>query len=274
MERENVNHLCQQQNTSKGETNKKKHFAACSDILEYVDRMTFDIDAVDIYSQDKDGDTLLHTAIILPITMYIQLFISKAPGRKWLSLNNLLFQTPLHLAAITNQPEVVRQLIVAGAEVESRDREGNTALHIACREGFHQVVQCLLRPVSESHHNCLRITNIPQDLSIRNYDGVTVLHLAESNQHYDIINDLIASGINVNMKEGKAGRTVLHNACQNGDITLVKLLLKQRNCDINARAYDGSTPFDLARARDRDMICVTLAAAGAKYGDDNSDSDE
>jgi ankyrin repeat protein len=76
------------------------------------------------------------------------------------------------------------------------------------------------------------------------------------------------------MKECKAGRTVLHNACQNGNITLVKLLLKQRNCDINARAYDGSTPFDLARARDRDTICVTLAAAGAKYGDDNSDSDE
>ncbi|XP_053398887.1 NF-kappa-B inhibitor epsilon-like [Mercenaria mercenaria] len=242
----------------------------CSDNLDKK------IDPVKIYTRDRDGDTLLHIAVILMASKCIKLFISKAPICKWLSLKNMLFQTPLHLAAITNQPEVTKELVAAGAEVELRDREGNTALHIACREGFQRIVECLLEPVQATrcNDNSPRNQKIPQDFSIRNYEGVTVLHLAAANRHYGIIDVLINKEIDVNMKEGKTGRTVLHNACLSGDITLVKVLLQQRFCNLNARAYDGSTPFDLARARGHDMVCMTLAAAGARYGDDDSDSEE
>ena len=277
--------LCQQlTNIMVSDETKDKNVELCFDLLECDDVTTcsdgiaFNIDAADIYTQDRDGDTLLHIAIILPKTVYIKLFISKAPVPRWLSFSNLLYQTPLHLAAITNQPEVVKQLLVAGAEVDLRDREGNTALHIACREGYHKVVQCLLQPLSLNKKNrnikSVPLTKIPQNFSIRNYDGVTVLHLAEAYQRYDVIHDLIDVGIDVNMKEGKAGRTILHNACLSGDVTLVKLLLKHKTCNINARAYDGSTPFDLARARCHETICLALAAAGARYGDDDTDSDE
>jgi ankyrin repeat protein len=235
------------------------------------------IDASRIYLRDKDGDTLLHIAIILREVTLAMVFIGKAPSNTWLSFTNVLFQTPLHLSVLTNQPEVTRRLIVAGAEVDKRDKDGNTSLHIACRQGQHKNVQNLLEPVRyhEIKQNSYDIPyqTIPQDLSIKNYEGITCLHLAASHGHLDIVSMLLDKDIDVNLKEGKTGRTILHNACLTGDLNLVKLLLRHRSCNLNARAFDGSTPFDIARIRDHEDTCLILAAAGAGYGEDLTDSD-
>ncbi|XP_060579523.1 NF-kappa-B inhibitor alpha-like [Ruditapes philippinarum] len=239
--------------------------------------MAANIDASRIYLRDKDGDTLLHTAIILREVTLAMMFIGKAPSNTWLSFTNVLFQTPLHLSVLTDQPEVTRRLIVAGAEVDKRDKDGNTALHIACRQGQYKNVQNLLEPVRyhEIKQNPYDIPyqTIPQDVSIKNYEGFTCLHLAASNGHLDIVSMLLDKDIDVNLKEGKTGRTILHNACLTGDLNLVKLLLRHRSCNINARAFDESTPFDLARIRGHEDICLVLAAAGAGYGEDLTDSD-
>lgn len=227
-----------------------------------------DIDAVTIYSQDSDGDTLLHTAIILDETYSSLSFILKAPTHEWLSFKNHLFQSPLHLAAMVNQPEVVRKLVVAGAEVTSQDKDGNTALHIACRNGNLSVITSLIQPVQQNETSQIKYKtsyrNIPQDLSIRNYDGLSCLHLAAMKGHLDIVDLLINNNPDIiNITDAKSGRTVLHNACAAGETDLVRLLLRNKNCDINARAFDDYTPFDLARARGHELICTALAAAGA-----------
>ncbi|XP_060590107.1 NF-kappa-B inhibitor cactus-like [Ruditapes philippinarum] len=236
-----------------------------------------DIDASRIYLRDEDGDNLLHIAIILREVTLAMMFIGKAPSNAWLSFANFLFQTPLHLSVLTDQPEVTRRLIVAGAEVDKRDKDGNTALHIACRQGQHKNVQNLLEPVRyhEIKHNSYDIPyqTIPQDLSIKNYEGLTCLHLAASHGHLDSVSMLLDKDIDVNLKEGKTGRTILHNACLTGDLNIVKFLLRHRSCNINARTFDGSTPFDLARIRGHEDICLILAAAGAGYGEDLTDSD-
>lgn len=44
-------------------------------------------------------------------------------------------QTALHLAVITEQPQVVERLLKAGCDPALVDNNGNTALHIACRTG-------------------------------------------------------------------------------------------------------------------------------------------
>lgn len=230
-----------------------------------------------IYARDRDGDTMLHTAIILQEFWLAMYFISKASSVTLLSLQNLLFQTPLHLATLTNQPDVVRRLVVGGAKLESRDKDGNTALHIACRDGLVKIVNYLLEPVKyqETMQNSylLPYQTIPQDMTIANYEGLSCLHLAAMNRRLDIVEILMKKDIDVNLKDGKTGRTILHNACLSGDIKLVRLLLSHKSCNINARAYDESTPFDLARARAHEDVCIALAAAGARYGDEYSDSE-
>ncbi|XP_053398886.1 NF-kappa-B inhibitor epsilon-like [Mercenaria mercenaria] len=225
-------------------------------------------DPMTLYTKDEDGDTKLHIAIILGMKNLALSLISEAPDYKWLSLANKLYQTPLHLAVITNQPEVIRRLVVAGSDVTSQDKDGNTPLHIACRDRKMTEVISLIEPVnySETIQNNYEIPyqNIPQDFSISNYQGLTCFHLAASGRHFDIMKVLIKNGTDVNMKEGKSGRTVLHSACESGDIELVQFLQGSRTCDTNARALDGRTPYDLARARGHEDICLALAAAGSE----------
>ena len=43
---------------------------------------------------------------------------------------------------------MVRQLVVAGATVDSRNKHGNTALHIACTKGDIEVAKSILKPIS------------------------------------------------------------------------------------------------------------------------------
>lgn len=101
--------------------------------------------------------------------------ISAAPSHHHLNLVNNLLQTPLHLAVLTKQPIIVRKLMTAGAQVDVRDLNGNTPLHIACREGFHNIAHTLLHPVytEEIQDNSYEIPHqmIPQDLEAKNYEG-------------------------------------------------------------------------------------------------------
>lgn len=234
-------------------------------------------DASTVYTQDKDGDTLLHSVIILQELQLIMLFIQKAASHTWLSFRNNIFQTPLHLAVLTRQVKVVRALMAAGADISVRDKDGNTALHIACRDGLFDIAGNLLEPIryNEVINNGYKAPyqKIPQDLAVANYEGLSCLHLAAMNDHIEIVELLESKGVDLNIREIKTGRTILHNACLSGNIKLVRQLLKYRSCNINARTYDGLTPFDLARIKNDESICMILAAAGARYGDDEDDFD-
>ena len=228
-----------------------------------------------IYRQDRFGDTLLHDVIICDKRELSLEFIDKASSFRRLSKRNRLFQTPLHIATILGQSDVVRKLVCVGADITQRDSYGNTPLHIACRDGNMKIVQFLTEPVRD-HETTSALYKVPQqempqDFSIVNYDGMTCLHLAAVNKHIDIVRYLIDKRADVNMVEHKAGRTILHYACISGDIFLVRLLLQHKMCNINARMYAGCTPFDLARAHKQEDICTVLAAAGARYGEDSDE---
>lgn len=101
--------------------------------------------------------------------------ISLATCLECINIPNNLHQTPLHLAVATHQPFIARRLMAAGASMEAPDHCGNTALHIACREGMVDMVKLLLQPVfyKETLANMYQIPfqNVPQNLSLRNYDG-------------------------------------------------------------------------------------------------------
>jgi ankyrin repeat protein len=53
-------------------------------------------------------------------------------------------RTPLHLAAMTSTPEVVRALVDAGARLVARLADGRTALHLAAARGQVDIVKILL----------------------------------------------------------------------------------------------------------------------------------
>ena len=231
------------------------------------------IDVNKVYRKDKDGDTLLHIAIIILAEELAFYFIDRTPWFTWLNIQNKLLQTPLHLAVLTNQISIVRRLVVAGADTESRDKEGNLAIHLACRDNLVKILRSLLEPVSvedqKRNNYGAHVQKIPQNLDSKNYEGYTCLHIASSFDHMDIVKTLIDNNANINAKAEKSGRTILHEAAWSGKINMVKYLISLgKRCDINAKTYDGYTAFDLARSRGHWSIVIELAKAGAKNGDE------
>ena len=62
-------------------------------------------------------------------------------------------QTPLHLATITRQPAAIRRLLEAGASPDIPDRNGRTALHLACEQGDLDCAKEILRPLNDKRWN-------------------------------------------------------------------------------------------------------------------------
>lgn len=79
----------------------------------------------------------------------------------------LCLQTPLHLAVITDQPEIAEHLLKAGCDLEIRDFRGNTPLHIACQQGSLMSVSVLTQ-YCQPHH-------LLAVLQAANYNGTDTL---------------------------------------------------------------------------------------------------
>ncbi|XP_035667782.1 NF-kappa-B inhibitor epsilon-like, partial [Branchiostoma floridae] len=118
--------------------------------------------------QDEDGDTPLHIAVVqgnVPLVERLLTLLSL--GNKSVDTYNHLRQAPLHLAVITSQWPIVRMLVLGGACADLQDRNGQTAVHLACQRGS---MTCL--------HTLITCTKHQLDLDIRNYEGLTPLHMA------------------------------------------------------------------------------------------------
>jgi len=242
-----------------------------------------------LYSQDDDGDCQLHLAIIHGSSS-AELIIEMTPFLDCLNMQNELRQTPLHLAVLTNQPNLVRKLVTWGANLEIRDRNGNTPLHCACANGNIDCVQALTVPLSSEEKEMYLPferpqRQIPQNFDMKNYEGESCLHAVLNAPSSEIqvllLKYLVDIGhADINCMEGKSGRTLLHNAAETRNLSLLSFLLEHSSLRIDARTYAGQTPLWLAHCRGFSDVTETLMARGADaiqiYAEDyeSSDSDD
>ncbi|KAL8619696.1 hypothetical protein ACOMHN_025782 [Nucella lapillus] len=220
----------------------------------------------ELTSPDEDGDTPLHMSIILMAPdVSLKILAATHTSPHSVSQPNVLHQTPLHLAVATRQFGIVRSLMVAGAVMEIPDFCGNTALHLACRDGLVELALCLLTPVScpEWLAYPVPLQAVPQDLAIKNYDGYTCAHLALMEGHHNILALLLQKGADVNEPDGKSGRTLLHMAADLGDLKALQLLLSHPGLNLNAQTYSGLTAVSLAHGRRFNAFVEQLYRRGA-----------
>lgn len=233
---------------------------------------------IDAYQQDIDGDTTLHLAIIHELQKEVLNLVDNVPHPTYLNLQNNLLQTALHLAVLTNQPKIVRKLVITGAALDIRDRRGNTALHIACQEGNLPCAEELLCPVAgseiynTSYQQLEGYGRLP-DLELRNYDGQNCVHLSTHTKHLGVLRLLKQCGADINAQEGKSGRTALHYAVEARDIALVKFLVLECHADTNTQTFAGLTPIQLAYNHNEMMVCQLLNLGAYNVGPPPSDSE-
>ncbi|KTG31631.1 hypothetical protein cypCar_00031928 [Cyprinus carpio] len=168
-------------------------------------------------TQDENGDTGLHLGVIHSQTDAVRNLaqvISALPGEDILNMRNDLYQTPLHLAVLTQHKEAVEALLEAEVDVTLTDRHGNTALHLAAQQKEDSVLRLLLKYKSVS-----QLTSIP------NTAGLCPLHLAVQANSLSCVRALLDGGADVDVQEITCGRTALHLATELGNLSLAGCLL-------------------------------------------------
>uniref|UniRef100_A0A665U0E8 Nuclear factor of kappa light polypeptide gene enhancer in B-cells 2 (p49/p100) n=1 Tax=Echeneis naucrates TaxID=173247 RepID=A0A665U0E8_ECHNA len=215
--------------------------------------------------QDSNGDTPLHLAIIHQQTNVIQQLIQtllSGQQQKMLNTANHLQQTPLHLAVITRQVKVVEVLLRAGANPSLVDKDGRSPLHLAALAGDITTLRPLLAHLGEHHAN---LVNTPD------FHGLQPLHLAVRREGERCLRLLVEGGAKINAPEQKSGHTALHLAIRENLFKVACTLITELRADVNACTFGGNTPLHLAASLGSPTLCSMLIAAGA---DKNLENDE
>uniref|UniRef100_A0A8C3SFV9 Nuclear factor kappa B subunit 2 n=1 Tax=Chelydra serpentina TaxID=8475 RepID=A0A8C3SFV9_CHESE len=216
-------------------------------------------------SQDENGDTPLHLAIIHEQTTVIEQLIQvilSIPNQQIINVANHLQQTPLHLAVITKQHQVVGLLLQAHADPTLLDRYGNSLLHLALQTGDEAMLKTLLGHLGSS---------APCLLSTPNYHGLLPVHLAVRVKSLACLDLLVRMGADVNAMERQGGRTPLHLAVEMENLNVAGHLVKKLGADVNARTFAGNTPLHLAAGLGSPILTKMLIKAG---GDILCENDE
>ncbi|KAJ8673325.1 hypothetical protein QAD02_004587 [Eretmocerus hayati] len=210
------------------------------------------------YTQNEDGDTLLHTSIIQGYVDACLRIIDLAPEPCLYNILNDDNQTALHLAVITNQPKVVRKLVISGADLTIRNFHGNTALHLACVTGNMECCLALTESISY-HERCTspgKMISLPQNLEQRNYNGETCLHVAARTNRVELVHLLVGLGANLQARDCLGGRTPLHLSIERGALDVAKYLLREhRGPHLEISSYAGHTAleFVLSCVQDKNL---------------------
>ncbi|XP_032087797.1 nuclear factor NF-kappa-B p100 subunit isoform X1 [Thamnophis elegans] len=208
-------------------------------------------------SQDENGDTPLHLAIIHEQTTVIMQLVQVAvsiPNQQIINIPNHLQQTPLHLAVITHQPRVAGFLLQAGADPTLLDRYGNSVVHLAVHLDDEEMLKTLL---------CHLGPQILPLLEIPNYLGFFPVHLAVKCAKSASLELLVNKGANVNATEWQSGRTPLHLAVEMDNLNMAACLIKKLGADVNAQTSAGNTPLHLAAGLGSPILTKMLISAGA-----------
>ena len=146
--------------------------------------------------------------------------------------------------AMWEDPAVCQVFIGAGADIETKNDEGRSPLHLASLSGALTTVQMLVdagadvRAVSDKGSICLffaacfghtdtvrYLVSLPEVDVNHQGKNLTALHLAVEGKYADVVQVLIDAGADIETKDDE-GRSPLLVASISGDLTIVTKLVK------------------------------------------------
>lgn len=145
-------------------------------------------------------------------------------------------ETPLRMLTRANNAAAVWVLLEAGAEVDARDAQGVTALHLASLiDGAGSLVQLLLEAGADVH--------------ARDADQSTPLHWAAGGDNAAAIRLLAEAGADVDARTGQDNRSAIDKALMNGSAAAIAALA-DIGADLGERG-DEDFPLFWARTMER-----------------------
>ena len=205
------------------------HTAGGSGSMELVDYLVHQHQC-DVFDKDSYGRNILHYACQEGKLTLVKHLVENYPAL--LTMRDDKGLTPLHRAGWSNSVGLVEYLIIQQCDVLDKDSYGRTILHHACQEGKLTLVKHL-------------VESYPALLAMRDKEGLTPLQHAGWSDSVNLVEYLISQQCDV-LDKDSYGRTILHNACQKGKLTLVKHLVEKYRSLLPMRDKEGLTPLHVA----------------------------
>ncbi|MGI9338179.1 MAG: ankyrin repeat domain-containing protein [Gammaproteobacteria bacterium] len=156
-------------------------------------------------------------------------------------------QTPLHYAAWKGHTEAARILVKAMADIDAKSNKGGTPLDYAAGHGQTEIALVLIKAGA--------------DIDAKHNNGSTPLHTAAWKGHTEIVLALIKAGANVNTKD-KEGSTPLYFAAWSGHAEIARALVRA-GANIEAKGKFNRTLLHLAAYYGETKAARALIYAGA-----------
>ena len=201
----------------------------------------------DINISDNNQWTALHWAAYYGYIKIVDALIH-VPNVNLNSRNEQGY-TPLHVAVMSGMKESVRLLIEVGADINITNNNQWTALHRAAYYGYNNIVDMLIHT---PHVN----------VNLRNEYGQTPLYVAVDRGREQSARLLIDAGADIKISNHKQ-RTALHLAASNGHSSIVGELIKVPHLNLNVRNENGQTPLHVAVINGMVASARLLIDAGA-----------
>ena len=164
---------------------------------------------VDLDHGDSDYYTALHSAVAERCADVVQVLIDAGAD---IEAKNNEGRSPLHMASISGELTSVTKLVKAGADVRTTDAERDTCLILAAYFGHTETVRYL--------------AGLPEvDLDHGDSDNYTALHIAVHEKHADVVQVLIDAGADIEARNTD-GRSPLHEASRSGELASVMKLVE------------------------------------------------
>src|SRR5487761_2299708 len=184
-----------------------------------------------------------------------------------LALSSVAFCAPIHDAARKGDVKKVKELLQTDPKlVSSKDKDGDTPLHVAALHGQVQVAQVLLDAGADVNAKNNYAPFLPDDLS----------KVYSTNNHQDPVILLSATGVDT--RDTQNGYTPLDLCIFSVKHKDLVQMLVAKGANVNAQASSGATPLFWAVMRDQKDDVQFLLDHGANvnaataYGDTILDS--
>ncbi|XP_068154298.1 nuclear factor NF-kappa-B p110 subunit [Drosophila tropicalis] len=159
----------------------------------------------------------------------------------------------LHIACQQDRPHYIRPLLKLGCNPNQQNHANDTALHVAVKEERISCIDSFLNGVPP----------VKLDLTLKNDDGLSPLHMAIRQNKYDIAKKLINHDRTaISVANTTDGNNALHMAVLEQSVELLVLILDAQNSTLTdilqARNAAGYTPLELARCKANGRVVQLL----------------
>ena len=208
----------------------KQHLAAGTDANEVERKLTQQSKE---YIPMSRRDSALDLALKLPSSSDKSVIVNMLRKNGGKTTKQLRNQDALTSACFSGNMMTIKELIKAGAPINSKGRTGVTPLNIAVYSGNRKVVKFLL--------------DNGANVNFEDKEGYSPLHNVMLKEDADL---LIKKGADMRAKTNK-GQTPLHTAAILRHLEIIELLVSS-GVEVNAIDKRGQTPLDYAKMRDND----------------------